>query len=48
MEKGFFGIKESLGLHRAEIAQMQMMLLHQPVALAQSRRALQETTTKPM
>lgn len=30
MEKGFFGIKESLGLHRAEIAQMQMMLLHQP------------------
>lgn len=29
-EKSFFGIKESLGLHRAEIAQIQRMLLHQP------------------
>lgn len=48
MEKGFFGLKESLGSHKAEIAQIQMMLLHHPVALAQSRQALQEITTKPM
>lgn len=30
MEKSFFGIKESLSLHRAEIAQIQTMLLHHP------------------
>lgn len=29
-KKSFFGIKESLGLQGAEIAQIQMMLLHQP------------------
>lgn len=29
-KKSFFGIKESLGLQGAEIAQIQMMVLHQP------------------
>lgn len=30
IENSFFGIKEALGLYRAEIAQIQMMLLHHP------------------